>query len=189
MISTVVSSELATPELKTATVALPAGVSVSPAAAQGLAGCEAVGPEGINIGSSQIGAGGEDLGDPEATERGAGTRGATAAGMTMASITPRLGTARGPPRLGAWKCSPPVGGWSRGIGATEWSCLSRGPQVRRCRSARVHRGERDQWRTVRALSGSRRSRGHNQAPRHRRGGPGDRSLDSDLQRKSAAALQ
>ncbi len=67
--------ELATPPLKAATVTLPAGVSVSPGAAQGLAGCQPEGPEGINIGSSQIGVGGQDLADPEATELGAGHAG------------------------------------------------------------------------------------------------------------------
>ncbi len=67
--------ELATPPLKTATVSLPAGVSVSPGAAQGLVGCQVEGPEGINIGSSSIGALGQDLGDPEATELGAGHAG------------------------------------------------------------------------------------------------------------------
>jgi hypothetical protein len=68
-------SELATPELKDATVTLPEGVSVSPSAGQGLAGCQATGPEGINIGSANIGPGSQDLGDPEATELGAGHAG------------------------------------------------------------------------------------------------------------------
>ncbi|HEV3323509.1 MAG TPA: hypothetical protein VG147_15095 [Solirubrobacteraceae bacterium] len=66
---------LATPDLKNATITLPAGVSVSPAAASGpaaLAGCPATGPEGINIGSSEVAADGQDLGDPEATELGEG---------------------------------------------------------------------------------------------------------------------
>ena len=39
----------ATPELKNATVTLPEGVSVSPSAANGLAGCNESGPEGIDI--------------------------------------------------------------------------------------------------------------------------------------------
>jgi hypothetical protein len=64
--------ELATPPLNTATVTLPPGLSVSPAAAQGLGACAATGPDGINIGSSQIGPQGQDLGDPGATELGAG---------------------------------------------------------------------------------------------------------------------
>ncbi len=68
-------SELATPPLKTATVTLPAGLSINPAAAQGLVGCQTEGPEGINIGSSDIGPGDQDLGDPEATELGAGHAG------------------------------------------------------------------------------------------------------------------
>jgi hypothetical protein len=68
-------SELATADLKTSTVALPAGVSASASSATGLAGCEAEGPEGINIGSNDIGPRGADLGDPEATELGEGHAG------------------------------------------------------------------------------------------------------------------
>ncbi len=66
---------LATPDLKNATVTLPAGVSLSPSAASGpdaLAGCNPTGSEGINIGSTDIAADGQDLGDPEATELGEG---------------------------------------------------------------------------------------------------------------------
>ncbi|HEV3322533.1 MAG TPA: hypothetical protein VG147_10155 [Solirubrobacteraceae bacterium] len=66
---------LATPELRNATVTLPAGVSISPSTASGpdaLGGCQAVGKEGINIGSSEVAPDGEDLGDPEATELGEG---------------------------------------------------------------------------------------------------------------------
>jgi hypothetical protein len=40
---------LQTPQLKDATFAFPAGVSVSPSAADGLAGCEATGPYGIDL--------------------------------------------------------------------------------------------------------------------------------------------
>jgi hypothetical protein len=61
-----------TPELKDATVTLPAGVSISPAAADGLRGCAETGPEGINIGSGETGVGGVDLHEEEATELGAG---------------------------------------------------------------------------------------------------------------------
>ncbi|HEY2141693.1 MAG TPA: hypothetical protein VGG98_06505 [Solirubrobacteraceae bacterium] len=46
---------LATPPLKTATVTLPAGVAISPAAADGLLGCQASGPEGIELESNQVG--------------------------------------------------------------------------------------------------------------------------------------
>jgi hypothetical protein len=66
---------LATPELKNATVTLPTGVSISPSAASGpdaLGGCAATGREGINIGSNEVAPGGQDLGDPEATELGEG---------------------------------------------------------------------------------------------------------------------
>jgi len=68
-------SEFATPDLKDSTVALPAGVSGSPSSATGLVGCEATGPNGINIGSSDIGPRGQDIGDPEATELGEGHAG------------------------------------------------------------------------------------------------------------------
>ncbi|MHB1538040.1 MAG: hypothetical protein ACYCUM_12725 [Solirubrobacteraceae bacterium] len=50
-----------TPDLKDTQVTLPAGVSVSPSAANGLLGCAATGPEGINLTEEQInGAGHED---------------------------------------------------------------------------------------------------------------------------------
>jgi hypothetical protein len=55
------TNELATPELKDSTVTLPAGVSVSPSAADGLLGCQETGAEGINLTEEQInGAGHED---------------------------------------------------------------------------------------------------------------------------------
>jgi hypothetical protein len=66
---------LATPELKDATVMLPAGVSISPSVASGpdaLGACQAVGEEGINIGSDKVAPDGEDEGDLEATEFGEG---------------------------------------------------------------------------------------------------------------------
>jgi hypothetical protein len=44
------SPALATPDLKNAEVTLPAGVSVSPGAADGLVGCRESGPEGIELG-------------------------------------------------------------------------------------------------------------------------------------------
>jgi hypothetical protein len=65
---------VATPDLKDAAVTLPAGVAVSPSAADGLAGCQATGSEGINIGSDNIEPSGRDLGDPQATELGAGSK-------------------------------------------------------------------------------------------------------------------
>jgi hypothetical protein len=61
-----------TPELKDATVTLPAGVSISPAAADGLRGCAETGSEGINIGSGSTGSAGIDLRNEWATELGAG---------------------------------------------------------------------------------------------------------------------
>jgi hypothetical protein len=63
---------LATPDLRDVTVSLPPGVVISPSAANGLAACQETGPQGINIGTDQIGPSGQDLGDPEATELGAG---------------------------------------------------------------------------------------------------------------------
>jgi hypothetical protein len=68
-------SEPATPAIKDATVTLPAGITISPSAATGLEGCQETGPHGINIGSNDIGPGGQDFGDPEATELGAGHAG------------------------------------------------------------------------------------------------------------------
>jgi hypothetical protein len=67
-------AQLGTPELKDATVTLPAGISISPSAADGLRACAATGSEGINIGSGQIlGAGNPGAGeDGEATEIGEG---------------------------------------------------------------------------------------------------------------------
>jgi hypothetical protein len=46
---------LATPPLKTAVVTLPAGVAVSPSAAEGLVGCQETGPEGIDFASPAAG--------------------------------------------------------------------------------------------------------------------------------------
>jgi uncharacterized repeat protein (TIGR01451 family) len=46
---------LATPPLKTATVTLPAGVAISPSAANGLLGCQETGPEGIEPASTAAG--------------------------------------------------------------------------------------------------------------------------------------
>ncbi len=68
-------SQLATPALRDATVKLPEGVTINPPAGEGLEGCQAEGPEGINIGSDDVGAGGRDEGDPEATELGEGHAG------------------------------------------------------------------------------------------------------------------
>jgi hypothetical protein len=46
---------LATPPLKNAVVTLPAGVSISPSAADGLVGCQETGPEGIELASAASG--------------------------------------------------------------------------------------------------------------------------------------
>jgi len=61
---------LATPDLKNAVVSFPAGVSVSPSAADGLKACRETGPEGINIthGWEPTGAQPLDPADPEAME-------------------------------------------------------------------------------------------------------------------------
>jgi hypothetical protein len=64
--------EPGTPELKRVSVTLPPGVSLSPAAADGLHACAATGPEGINLGSDALAPAGEDLGNLLATELGAG---------------------------------------------------------------------------------------------------------------------
>ncbi|HEX5851692.1 MAG TPA: hypothetical protein VFY36_01245, partial [Solirubrobacteraceae bacterium] len=68
-------TELAAPEIKNLAVTLPAGVSLSASAAQGLVGCKATGPNGINLGTEQIAPDGRDEGNPEATEFGAGHAG------------------------------------------------------------------------------------------------------------------
>jgi conserved repeat domain len=62
----------ATPELRDATVTLPQGLVADPALAGGLGACAATGPEGINLGSTDIGPFGQDTGNPFATELGAG---------------------------------------------------------------------------------------------------------------------
>ncbi|MHB1859586.1 MAG: hypothetical protein ACYCUM_05655 [Solirubrobacteraceae bacterium] len=62
--------EAATASLDEVKVTLPQGVAVSPSAASGLAGCQAEGAEGINIGSGNLGHEGQDLQDPEATVLG-----------------------------------------------------------------------------------------------------------------------
>jgi hypothetical protein len=68
-------SGLATPDLRSVQVTLPEGVTIDPPGGEGLAACRAEGPEGINIGSDDIGPAGQDLADPEATELGAGYEG------------------------------------------------------------------------------------------------------------------
>jgi hypothetical protein len=62
--------DLATPDLKNAEVTFPAGVAVSPGAADGLAACQEAGPEGINIthGWASTGEQPLDPADPEAME-------------------------------------------------------------------------------------------------------------------------
>jgi hypothetical protein len=61
---------LATPDLKNAVVSFPAGVSVSPSAANGLVACQETGPQGINITHGWTPTGQEPLDekDPEAME-------------------------------------------------------------------------------------------------------------------------
>ena len=59
-------SGLATPELRDATVTMPAGVSVSPSAAEGLVGCQEAGAEGINLTEEQINGAGHEDGEPHA---------------------------------------------------------------------------------------------------------------------------
>jgi hypothetical protein len=67
--------ENAVSQVRDVSVTLPPGLSVSPAAAQGLVGCQERGANGINLGTSQIAAGDADEGNPEATEFGAGHAG------------------------------------------------------------------------------------------------------------------
>jgi hypothetical protein len=68
-------AQQATPELRNLTTTLPEGLSINPPGGEGLSACHAEGPEGINIGSSDIGPAGQDLADPEATELGEGHEG------------------------------------------------------------------------------------------------------------------
>jgi uncharacterized repeat protein (TIGR01451 family) len=68
-------AEASTPDVRNTVVTLPGGTAISPSAADGLVACQATGPEGINIGSSDIGPKGQDKGDPEATELGEGHAG------------------------------------------------------------------------------------------------------------------
>jgi hypothetical protein len=118
--------ERATPELRDVTVKLPQGLDVNPSSANGLVACREAGPEGINIGSTEIGAKGQDIGDPEAVELGEGHEGGnsspyddglyhTAPGdcppaSTLGSVevsTPLLSEAlRGHIYLGQPACSP-----------------------------------------------------------------------------------
>ncbi len=64
--------ENAVANVRNVSVTLPQGLSISPAVAQGLVGCQERGPHGINLGTSRIGPGGVDEGNSEATEFGAG---------------------------------------------------------------------------------------------------------------------
>ena len=96
-------TEAGTPPLRDATVTLPPGVSVAAAAAAGLSGCSATGPTGINIGSGDIGANEQDLGDPEATELGEGHGGGDGVRTTMDCSMSRPGTAPRARRWAPWK--------------------------------------------------------------------------------------
>jgi uncharacterized repeat protein (TIGR01451 family) len=58
----------ATPDLKSAVIALPEGVAISPSAANGLTACQASGPEGIELGNNDLSAA-----DKLASERGVKT--------------------------------------------------------------------------------------------------------------------
>jgi hypothetical protein len=49
--------DLLTPELRDANIAFPQGVAVNPSAANGLAACQASGPEGINLEATEVGDG------------------------------------------------------------------------------------------------------------------------------------
>jgi hypothetical protein len=51
------AGELATPPVRDITIALPAGVSLSPSAAEGLEGCPATGPDGFNLEAEEVGEG------------------------------------------------------------------------------------------------------------------------------------
>jgi hypothetical protein len=68
------AQDLATPDVRNVTVLLPTGLAVSPSAADGLLGCQAEGPEGINIGSGEVNLEGADVRDREATQLGEGAR-------------------------------------------------------------------------------------------------------------------
>ncbi|MFI5009619.1 MAG: hypothetical protein ACHQDY_05020 [Solirubrobacterales bacterium] len=85
-------SQLSTPELKSATVTLPAGVSLSPAAAGGLVGCPATGPQGIDIaGSESAGSEGSELGPDGLYHTAPGHCPAASTIGTVEIATPLLG--------------------------------------------------------------------------------------------------
>ena len=67
--------ENAVPHVRDASVVMPPGLSINPAAGQGLTGCKERGPEGINLGTEDVGTDGADKGNSEATEFGAGHAG------------------------------------------------------------------------------------------------------------------
>jgi hypothetical protein len=59
---------LATPDLRDSEVTLPEGISISPSSGNGLSGCEAAGPNGIDFGNSDTAL--EQPGDPAAASEG-----------------------------------------------------------------------------------------------------------------------
>ena len=101
-----VFGELATPELKDATVTLPAGVSVSPSVASGpdaLEGCEAEGPRGSTSVATMWRRPARTSAIRKRPNWAKATRAATAVPTTTACGTPRRATARRDPRSAVLK--------------------------------------------------------------------------------------
>jgi hypothetical protein len=63
-----VAPALATPDLRDSEITLPEGISISPSSGNGLSGCEAAGPNGIDFGNSDTAL--EQPGDPAAASEG-----------------------------------------------------------------------------------------------------------------------